>query len=334
MTVPVIALTGHLGAGKTTLLNHLLRRPGARIGVVINDFGEINVDAQWVLGQIGDPASIAGGCICCLTDSADLDDALSKLSEPRLDLDAIIVEASGIADPLALDRLLRFSTVKRIRPAGVIDVVDAVQHFRTVDIGAVPPARYAVTGLVVVNKIDQLPAAERPELLARITDRVRHRNPAANVVAVTKGRIDPELLYDISPRQESGQLSLQSLLMAEPEDHGGHQHAESVTATSTGPVDPRQLLGLLDDPPAGAYRIKGAVTVRTDRGVDRGYVINVVGDRVHLAKAAPVPQNLLVGIGLQLDRELVRDRLSRAVEPGSTDPAAVRRLQRLCRASG
>ena len=64
--VPVIGLTGYLGAGKTTVLNHVLRTPGARIGVVINDFGELNVDAGLVTGQVDEPASIAGGCICCL----------------------------------------------------------------------------------------------------------------------------------------------------------------------------------------------------------------------------------------------------------------------------
>ncbi|MGV0802377.1 GTP-binding protein, partial [Mycolicibacterium elephantis] len=99
--IPVIALTGYLGAGKTTLLNHVLRQPGARIGVVINDFGELNVDAALVTGQVDEPASIAGGCICCLPDDGGLDDALAKLADPRLGLDAIIVEASGLADPVA-----------------------------------------------------------------------------------------------------------------------------------------------------------------------------------------------------------------------------------------
>lgn len=70
--IPVIALTGYLGAGKTSLLNHVLRAPGARIGVVINDFGELNVDAGLVTGQVDEPASIAGGCICCLPDDGGL----------------------------------------------------------------------------------------------------------------------------------------------------------------------------------------------------------------------------------------------------------------------
>ncbi|MFP3589350.1 GTP-binding protein, partial [Paraburkholderia sp. SIMBA_055] len=88
-----------LGAGKTTLLNHLLRAPGARLGVVVNDFGAINVDAALVTGQVDEAAAISGGCVCCLPDSGGLDEALEKLSDPRLRLDAIIIEASGATDP-------------------------------------------------------------------------------------------------------------------------------------------------------------------------------------------------------------------------------------------
>ncbi|MER7798421.1 GTP-binding protein [Microbacterium sp. NPDC096154] len=157
--IPVIGVTGYLGAGKTTLLNHLLARPGARLGVVVNDFGEINVDAALVTGQIDEAASIAGGCICCLPDAGGLDDALARLTDPRLGLDAVLVEASGAADPLALARLIRFSGVERVRPGGLIDVVDAREHERAVDTGAVAPARFAAATLVVVNKLDCVPAA-------------------------------------------------------------------------------------------------------------------------------------------------------------------------------
>jgi G3E family GTPase len=121
--IPVIALTGHLGAGKTTLLNHVLRAPGARIGVVINDFGDLNVDAGLVTGQVDEPVSIAGGCICHLPDDGGLDQALEKLADPKLALDAIIVEASGIAEPVAVSRIIRFSGVARVRHGGVVDVI-------------------------------------------------------------------------------------------------------------------------------------------------------------------------------------------------------------------
>jgi G3E family GTPase len=115
--VPVITLTGYLGAGKTTLLNHLLRREGARIGVVINDFGAINVDAALVSGQVDKTASIFGGCLCCMPDGGGLDDALTTLARPKLRLDAIIIEASGLADPIALSRIIHFSKARISAPA-------------------------------------------------------------------------------------------------------------------------------------------------------------------------------------------------------------------------
>ena len=168
--IPVIALTGYLGAGKTTLLNHVLRSPGARIGVVINDFGELNVDAGLVTGQVDEPASIAGGCICCLPEEGGLDIALARLADPKLRLDAIIVEASGLADPVAISRIIRFSGVDGVRHGGVVDVLDAATHFDTVDRDATPPARYGAATLVVVNKLDQVADSERAAALRRIDE--------------------------------------------------------------------------------------------------------------------------------------------------------------------
>src|SRR5699024_2730083 len=131
--VPVILLTGYLGAGKTSLLNHLLRHPDARIGVVVNDFGELNIDAGLVVGQADDPFALSGGGICCLRDDASLVEALVAMTDPSLRLDAIIVEASGFAEPLTLARMVTRMGHHRVHLGGVIDVVDAPMHFRTVD---------------------------------------------------------------------------------------------------------------------------------------------------------------------------------------------------------
>ena len=336
--VPVIALTGYLGAGKTSLLNHVLRAPGARIGVVINDFGELNVDAALVTGQVDEPASIAGGCICCLPDEGGLDAALEKLTDPRLGLDAIIVEASGLAEPVALARIIRYSGVERVRPGGVVDVIDAATHFDTVDRGGLPPARYGAASLVVVNKLDQVPADDRDAALERIETRVRERNPHVQVIGAIGGRVDPALLYDVSASDSDavGQLSFRELLIdAEPapdphaHDHD-HAHAASVTATSDGCIDPGVLIDLLEEPPTGVYRIKGAVAVRTGARV-RTYVVNVVGTSVHVAAAPPtVRTNCLVAIGTRFDVDSVRDRVTAALRPhdGPAPSVGLRRLQR------
>lgn len=332
--IPVIALTGHLGAGKTTLLNHLLQSPGTRIGVVVNDFGELNVDAGLVAGQIDEPASIAGGCICCLPDEGGLDDAIAKLADPARRLDAIIVEASGLADPVSIARIIGFSKLSGVRSGGLVDVVDAVNHFDTVDRSELPPVRYGVASLVVVNKLDQIPEDERPVVLQRVKERVAQRNSRVEVVGTTGGRIDPALLFDpLDSPEEVGQLSFRELLFdAQTHDH---VHADAVTVTSTGGVDPDALFDLLEEPPPGVFRLKGIVAVRQARST-RTYVVNLVGSAIHIAKAPPrAVGNALVAIGMHLEVAAVRAELVRALQPvtAPASAAALRRLQRYGRLS-
>lgn len=349
--VPVIALTGYLGAGKTTVLNHLLRAPGARLGVVVNDFGAINVDAALVSGQIDEPASIAGGCVCCLPDTDGLDAALERLSHPRLRLDAVIVEASGVADPPNLARLIRFSAVRRVRPGGLIDVVDAAAYFDTVDTAGLPPARFASASLVLINKTDRLPAAERAATVARIADRVRESNPHVHIVETTHGRLDPALVFDAAnPHDPVDELPFAAAARGDLTDltdvdsaggnSGGdglhpHPHVDAVTVSATGPVDPGPLVDLLEDPPANVYRLKGSVTVATARG-PRGHVVNLVGRQLHVT-AGPVTEGPhgLVAIGTRLDRDAVRARLDAALQPSTGRPAldGARRLARYRRLS-
>ncbi|ORB61217.1 CobW family GTP-binding protein [Mycolicibacterium tusciae] len=339
--IPVIALTGYLGAGKTSLLNHVLRTPRARLGVIINDFGALNVDAGLVTGQIDEPASITGGCVCCLPDNGGLDEALTKLTDPRLDLDAIIVETSGLADPVAVAQLIRFSGVDGVRPGGIVDVIDATTHFDVVDRDARPPARYAAASLIVVNKMDQLPEGDRQPLLERLEQRVRERNPHAPVVGTIGARIDPALLYDLpGSDDELGQLSFRELLFDAPDEahahaDDDHAHADAVTVTGSGCIDPGKILDLLENPPSGVYRVKGTIAVRY-RSTVRPYVVHLVGPSIHVSTApASATPNSLVAIGMDLDVEHVRAVLHDTLAPcdGNAPAGAIRRLQRYRRLS-
>ncbi|AXK46138.1 CobW family GTP-binding protein [Brachybacterium saurashtrense] len=340
--VPVIALTGFLGAGKTTVLNSILRAPGARFGVAVNDFGAINVDAALITGQIDEAASIAGGCLCCMPESDELDRALETLSDPRLRLDAILVEASGVAEPLAVSRLVRFSAAERTRPGGVIEMVDALSYFDTVDRAGPgghrgePPARFAAASLVVLTKTALLADGERERVIAEITARIRLRSEEVPILEAPHGRIDPELVADIAQAEDPpDQLPLAAVTRqarAEADPHQ-HVHADAVTVRAPGPVDAGAVLDLFESPPPGVYRLKGTITVSTPRGA-RHYVMHLVGRHVHVASRPAGGEDGLVAIGMDLDAAQVRARLAAALQEASASPAAgLRRLIRLRRLS-
>ncbi|MGO2659970.1 CobW family GTP-binding protein [Mycetocola reblochoni] len=329
--VPVVAITGRLGAGKTTLLNHLLRTPGARLGVVVNDFGAINVDAGLVTGQVDEAAAISGGCLCCLPESGGLDDALERLSAPRLRLDAILIEASGVADPVALARLIRFSGVESIRPAGVVEVVDALEESRPghdgdrgtaddADDTEVTTRRHAATTLAVIGKSELLVPAERDAVTARIAEHVTRGNPAAVTVVAERGRIDPALVFDAATAEDPADELPIARLLRDAEHH--HAHARSASIVLHDAVSARTLLDLLESPPPGAYRLKGRVRVPAARG-ERGYLVNVVGRQVHVAALpSPPERGELVAIGPGLDVAEAGRRLDELAEQPSPRPDA------------
>src|SRR5450759_4206831 len=100
MKRPVTVLSGFLGSGKTTLLNRMLKADhGLRIAVMINDFGDVNIDKDLVVGQSGDVVELTGGCLCCTIREDLLGSARSLLTSGR-EFDYVIVETSGLAEPL------------------------------------------------------------------------------------------------------------------------------------------------------------------------------------------------------------------------------------------
>lgn len=264
--IPVVVLAGFLGSGKTTLLNHLLHRSGgSRIGAIVNDFGSIEIDAMSVAGQLGDSTvSLGNGCLCCAVDGSELDEYLERLARPAAGIDVIVIEASGLAEPQELVKMLLASENPHIVYGGLVEVVDAAEFDATRERHPEVDRHLGIADLVVVNKTDRVPAEERE----RVLDLVRGLAGRAAVVAASYGRVDVELFFDRAPVGERvGQLSFDDLHDhdADGEDHEGghhdHLHSayESLAFTSDVPMGPRALMALLDSRPEGLYRIKGYV---------------------------------------------------------------------------
>ncbi|MGW5928263.1 CobW family GTP-binding protein [Streptomyces anulatus] len=341
--IPVVVLAGFLGSGKTTLLNHLLRnRAGTRIGVIVNDFGAIEIDAMTVSGQVGSTVSLGNGCLCCAVDASELDTFLETLTRPSARLDVIVIEASGLAEPQELVRMLLASDNPHILYGGLVEVVDAAEFGRTRQRHPEIDRHLTVADLVVLNKTDRVGEAERERLRAAVAEL---SGPAA-VISAVHGRIDPELLFDpaLRPDHEDKvrQLTFEDLLREEaPHGHEGHDdhlHAsyESVDFTSDIPMDPRRFMEFLDSRPDGLYRIKGFVDFGAgDR--DNTYALHAVG---RFLRFVPRPwargeQRLtqLVMIGAGIDAAALMaglaacraDGAKRADEPGHADAADVER---------
>ncbi|QFZ17089.1 CobW family GTP-binding protein [Saccharothrix syringae] len=305
---PVVVVAGFLGAGKTTLLNHLLAAArGTRIGVLVNDFGAIGIDAMTVAGQVDSAVSLGNGCLCCAIDVSELDGMLARLVGR---VDVVVIEASGLAEPEAMARMVLASENPDLTYGGLVLLVDAAEfpddlarHLRVAD-------------LVVLNKVDR---AADPDALEREVHRLE---PGVPVVRSVFGRVDPGLLFDPRPRTRYGQLSFEDLL--EPDEHD-HARYESVDFTA-GALNPVRLMALLDRRPKGLYRVKGFVLFDVP-GHRQRFSLHTVGAFLRFERSAwEGPRRTeLVLIGTGLDTAALRAELAACVEPdpGSVDPQSM-----------
>ncbi|WP_129306137.1 GTP-binding protein [Streptomyces sp. L2] len=316
--IPVVVLAGFLGSGKTTLLNHLLHRSGgSRIGAIVNDFGAIEIDAMAVAGALGDSTvSLGNGCLCCAVDAGELDGYLDRLAAPGTGIDVIVIEASGLAEPQELVRMVLASEHPGIVYGGLVEVVDAAEFDDTRARHPEIDRHLALADVVVVNKLDRAADTDRVLGLVRtLTDR-------AAVVPATYGRVAPEFLFDCRPSEERvGQLSFDDL-----HEHGGsedetagHLHTgyDSLSFTSGAPMDPRALIRFLDSRPEGLYRIKGYVDFGPYDTLNR-YAVHAVGRFLRFypepwpTAGARLTQLVLIGAGI--DADALRNELQECVQ--------------------
>lgn len=329
--IPVVVVAGFLGSGKTTLLNHLLRNTrGARIGVIVNDFGSVNIDSMMVAGQVDSMVSLSNGCMCCAVDVSDMDAMLDKLAHRSSELDVIVIEASGLAEPRNMIRLVAGSENEYVAYGGLVLVVDAVEFDATRARHPEVEQHVALADLVLLNKTDRIDTDAHDDLLSTLCA----INSRATVVSTEHGRIDPGLLFDVPERpgpQPGEQLTLDRLLYEDEhgeDDDAEHAHLhdgyDAITFESPDMLHPRALVDFLENQPAGVFRIKGYVRVAAGLRAST-YLLHTVGDHIRFepagrGEAVPAGTQLVV-IGADLDTDAVRERLAGCVatEPVSAD---------------
>ena len=336
--VPATVITGFLGAGKTSLVRHLLAHAeGRRLAVIVNEFGELGIDRQLLLG-CGDAAcadddivELANGCLCC-TVADDFVPTLTRLLDRDAPPEHILIETSGLALPKPLVQAFAWPEIRtRTTVDGVLTVVDAgavaaglfaadpdaVARQRAADpalahdnpLEEVFTDQLACADLVILNKTDLID----PQHSSLRRDIERQLRPGVKLVSARGGRVPPQIALGLAAAAEDDLTSRPSV--HELEDGHDHDDFESFVVTAGPVTDDNAFLGRLRAAIDlhDVLRVKGFI----DRpGRDRRQVVQAVGDRLQQHfdrpwRAGEKRETRLVVIGRKgLDRSAISAALS------------------------
>ncbi len=293
--IPVTVLTGYLGAGKTTLLNRILSEPhGRKFAVIVNEFGEVGIDNELVVGADEEVFEMNNGCVCC-TVRGDLIRIIDGLMRRKGKFDGIIVETTGLADPapVAQTFFVDDNVGKKTKLDAVVTVADAKWLKERLRDAPEAKNQIAFADVILVNKTDLVADADLREVEARI----RGINPYAKI-------------HDHDHDHHH--------------DHGGlkHYHDEemqSLAVRSDKPLDPDKFFpwiqNLVAQEGQKILRCKGILSFKDDpeRFVFQGVHMILDGDHQRAWKDGEERLSRAVFIGRELPEEMIRKGFAECV---------------------
>jgi G3E family GTPase len=337
--IPVTVLTGYLGAGKTTLLNRILSEPhGKKYAVIVNEFGEIGIDNDLVVGADEEIFEMNNGCICC-TVRGDLIRILDGLIRRKGNFDAIIVETTGLADPapVAQTFFMDETVGRRTKLDAVVTVADAKWLNERLKDAPEAKNQIAFADVILINKTDLVSS----EQLSEVEARIRGINPYAKLHRTERAQIPLDAVLGRNA------FDLDRILDLEPDflgadnhdrhhghdhDHGhhhgdedGHAHAhgglkhyhdeemQSIALRTEKPLDPDKFFPWVQDlvqkEGPNILRCKGILAFKDDeeRFVFQGVHMILDGDHQRPWKPDEKRDSRIVFIGRNLPGKLITE---------------------------
>ena len=307
--LPVTLLTGFLGSGKTTLLNYILKENhGKKIAVIENEFGEMSIDSEFVIGADQDIFEMSNGCICCSI-RGDLIETLNRLLEKHQKFDYILIESTGLASsgPTAQAFLIEDEISKTLFLDGIITLVDAKHISSNLNEQEVVWEQIAFSNVILLNKADLVSESE----INALEKQIRQINPTCKIHKTTHAVVDLDQILNI------GGFDLKTALETvtfNTHHHEGYEAISSVSLSFPGYIDPDRLnlwlQMLLIQEGMNVFRAKGILNIEgsAERYLFQSVYMMFEG-RHDKPWGADSPLNKMVFIGQNLDPQRLEKSL-------------------------
>lgn len=310
--IPIVLITGFLGAGKTTFINWLLEHHAdKKISVILNEFGDIQLESQFVKQHSEEIIELANGCMCCVTKS-DIPRVLRYILEHSPQTEYLLIEASGLSDPEPIREALQSPPISDAAfLESTVCLIDAV-NFETNRLEhRIITAQMADANLIVVSKGSLITSAQL-ELLQSLLKRL---TPDIEVLVFNESLSPAIFLVETNPTSKSSSAKpLPSQPTAKSGSEHIHDHYQMYWYQSEASLDIDQVLMFLKTLPNSVIRIKGVIKCQVENVRDQKVLVQRVGQHVTVEEDQwndqEVRQTTLLFIGTNFDESLLKTTLS------------------------